>query len=445
MDKARHWLTEAPQRPVQGHEAFTAAADRWLRALALDLPGPQTIPALPSGGAAHHGRRALLLHTLALASGAPGAEAAGLLAQYRAALGPDRGRGLKGWQRCLHLAGEIIAVRALGCSVPDTVVAELEAEQSPDGSFHAMPAITATCLLALHRAGRGRDSTRRCLQSLLAGRHPDGTWRFTAFDVWDTGLMVRCLSGHPDFDRTALTPALDFLARAQSPDGGWASARGIASDNDTTGNTLLALRGTAQGKQVWPAAARYAASRQREDGLWTTWQSSDDEPAEDVVAHLVAGLHTHDTDGAIDTGRAVRWLIAQHRTHGRFQAHWYTFPGYPVAEIAPLVGWHTPEVAQDARELAATQRPDGGWPRLADDPHSSPAATALALTVLIRSHSGRPEAVDRAARYLIDHQDRGGTWQEPGPFMYGPRPFLAEIGPQAHAFTCRGLADLLRR
>ncbi|MFD0355477.1 prenyltransferase/squalene oxidase repeat-containing protein, partial [Streptomyces sp. NPDC127110] len=444
VDRACRWLSGPAQDVRQGHEAFVAAADRWLRALALAPVDPQTIPALPPGGAAHHGRRVLLLHTVAVACGAPGIDAADLLARCRAALGAGRGRGLKGWQRCVYLSGELIATGALGGVAPDTAVAELEAEQSEDGAFHAMPAITAICLLALHRVGPERASTRRCLQSVLAGQRPDGTWRFTAFDVWDTGLMVRCLRGLPDFDRTALTPALEFLARHQSSDGGWPSAQGIASDNDTTGNTLLALRGTAHGDALWPAAARYVRTRRRADGLWTTWQSDDDEPAEDVVAHMVAGVRAHDVDRTIDTDPAVRWLGARHRAHGRFKAHWYAFPGYPVSEIAPVVGWHSREVAADVADLAAAQRPDGGWPRLPDDPHSSAAATALAVTALTRSPGGHHRAVERAARFLIDRQRGDGTWEEPGPFMYGPRPFLAQIGPQAHAFTCRGLADLLQ-
>ncbi|MFD5420944.1 prenyltransferase/squalene oxidase repeat-containing protein [Streptomyces sp. NPDC127069] len=443
VDRARRWLSGPAQHSSQGHEVLVATVDRWLRALALRPADPPMVPVLGPGAAAHHARRALLLHTVAVACAAPGADAADLLARCRAALGSDRGRGLKGWQRCVYLSGEIIATSALGGAVAEQAIGELEAEQSGDGSFHAMPAITATCLLALHRVRPERASTRRCLHNVLAGQRPDGTWRFTAFDVWDTGLMVRCLRGLPDFDRTALTAALEFLARHQSGDGGWPSARGIASDNDTTGNTLLALRGTAHGQAVWPAAARYARTRQRADGLWTTWQSDDDEPAEDVVAHMVAGIRAHDVDRTIDTDRAVRWLNARHREHGRFKAHWYAFPGYPVSEIAPVVGWHSHEVTQDVAGLVAAQRPDGGWPRLPDDPHSSAAATALAVTALTRSADGHHQAIERAARFLIDRQRGDGTWEEPGPFMYGPRPFLALIGPQAHAFTCRGLADLL--
>ncbi|MGW6915359.1 hypothetical protein ACWGB8_16310 [Kitasatospora sp. NPDC054939] len=36
-----------------------------------------------------------------------------------------------------------------------------------------------------------------------------------------------------------------------------------------------------------------------------------------------------------------------------------------------------------------------------------------------------------------------GSWPEPGPAMFGPRPFLSDVPVQNHALTCRGLAALV--
>lgn len=439
------WLQQAePQR----HDVFTAAADEWLRSLALDATAPPAMPALPRVGAAHR-RRLILLQTLGVAAGVPGCSPHALLAHATAALGHRNGASLTGWHRAQLLSAEIIARHAAALPVDDNVVASLAAEQSPDGSFHAMPLVTAMACLALTRVAPGRAATHRCTARLLADQHPDGTWRFTTFDVWDTGLMVRCLRGHSDFDTRARPRALDFLARVQSPQGGWGSVSGaiagsgLASDADTTGNTLLALAGTDQGRRAWSAAAEYARAHQDDRGLWTTWTSAADTMAQDTVAHMVAGIRAHHPE-EVDVRPATRWLLRQHRSAGHWTADWYVFPGYPAAEISPVLGWHTDAARSEARALAATQNRDGGWPAFLGANSSSPAATALALTVLTRSRTGTSQALERAARFLFESQLDDGTWIEPDPTMCGPRPFLTDVASQTHALTCRGLIDLLR-
>jgi len=438
------WLRQAePQR----HDDFTAAADAWLRALALDATTPPALPVLPRAGAAHR-RRLILLQTLGVAAGVPGCSPHTLLAHTTAALGHRDRASLTGWHRAQLLSAEIIARHAADLPVGDSLVAALTAEQSPDGSFHTMPLVTAMACVALTRAAPGRAATHRCTARLLADQHPDGTWRFTTFDVWDTGLMVRCLRGHSDFDTRARPMALDFLAGVQSPQGGWGSVSeaiagtGLASDVDTTGNTLLALADTEQGRRAWPTAAEYARTHQDDQGLWTTWNTAVDTMAQDTVAHMVAGIRAHHPE-EVEVRRATQWLLRRHRRAGRWTADWYVFPGYPAAEISPVVGWHSEAARSEARTLAATQNKDGGWPAFPGANSSSPAATALAVTVLIRSRTGTAQALERAARFLFESQQNDGTWVEPDPTMCGPRPFLTDVASQTQALTCRGLIDLL--
>ncbi|MFF7438073.1 hypothetical protein [Streptomyces sp. NPDC008122] len=57
------------------------------------------------------------------------------------------------------------------------------------------------------------------------------------------------------------------------------------------------------------AATRYALRHQTPEGLWNTWHSSDDIPAPDVVAHMVAGIQAAALPG-IDLAPARTWLAS---------------------------------------------------------------------------------------------------------------------------------------
>ncbi|MFF2306131.1 prenyltransferase/squalene oxidase repeat-containing protein [Streptomyces sp. NPDC058128] len=434
--RALCWLASAVP---QEHDRLVAAADRWLVALSTG----SEIPALPDL-AAHdgvHARRALYLQAVGCAVGAPGADARRLLDDAGGALGAGRGRGVKPWQRILLLAFEALACSALDIPLPVNTLEELERAQAADGSFYGMPLVTGMLHLALTRTAPDHAVTRRCRENLLACQQADGTWRFAISEVWDTGLMVRALRGHPGFETASLTRALEFLTAVQNEDGGWSCTASLTSDNDTVGNTLLALAGTPWIGRVHAAAGDYARRHRTREGLWTTWNSSDDTPAADVVAHMVAGIREAELPG-IDLGPARRWLAGL-GAQGRWKSDWYIPPAYGAAEIGPALHYASDGHEQSVLgQLLATQRADGGWPRIPDEPYSSPAATGLALTALTASgaHAGEA-AVERAVRFLLDAQT-GRTWSD-RPVMYGPRPFLTVTSTQVHALAARGLRDAL--
>ncbi|MFE9687490.1 prenyltransferase/squalene oxidase repeat-containing protein [Streptomyces sp. NPDC006285] len=416
-----------------------AVADRWMRDLATH-PHARALPTLPTLDGPH-GRRALYLRALAVAAGAPGADAGQLLGLTRAALGTDRGRAIKPWQRILLFTFETIACSALNAPLPPENLDAFREEQSEDGSYFAMPLVTGMVHIALRRQAPADSVARRCCDALLSQQQPDGTWRFLISEVWDTGLMARSLRGVPDFETSARSHAQEFLAAAQSEDGGWGCTTRLSSDNDSTGNTLLALAGTPWATRVRTSAGRYTHRRRTPEGLWTTWQSRDDGPAPDVVAHMAAGARVVRVPG-LDLTHAERWLAAL-QTEGCWPSDWYLPPTYSAAEITPVLSDHPRSRHASAQAVIAAQRDDGGWPRIRGEDHSSPTATGLALTALCACPGAAPPGVIEAAvRYLIDTQDGDGTWTD-RPLMYGPRPFLTVTAPQVHALTSRGLRDAL--
>lgn len=428
--RARAWLATAA---VQTHHPVAAATERWLRQLALDArnAGP---PPLSLTGA--HFRRAVLVHGLAVSAGLPDADPRALLDAVLAAGRAVGDRQVKQWHRVTLAAADIVARVALRSAVPSPRVAELVGEQRAGGSFCLMPAVTALAYLALRHTDDGRPAAVAARGWLSRAQCHDGTWRFVSNDIWDTALMVCAVRGCPAFDRHALGPAVDFLAHAQSADGGWSYKRGLESDPDTTGMTLQALACTAQGRRVRRAAHAFAARTRLADGRWPSWQSADDHAAPDVTANMVAGLNAHPAT-PVDVSSAIRWLVSL--GHEGWRAEWYAPRAYAVREIAAAVGWEHPAGRQAARSLLAQQNDDGGWPTGPDHHPSGPAATGLAVSVLANTRTAVPGT---ALAYLIDTQLPDGSW--PGvPIMYGPRPFLVHFGTHTHAFAAAGLRDLL--
>jgi len=437
--RAAEWLGRAEP---QQHDAFVTAADRWLVTVTTGGPAELAHPPTPQGP---HARRAMYLHAVACAVQAPGADPRRLLEDARRALAAGAAARVKPWQRAMLLAFEAIARHTLGQPADPATVEEYGRTQSADGTFYAMPFVTGVIHLALNLTAPCHPVTRRCLHGLLGSQQTDGTWRFLVADIWDTGLMVRALRGQPHFDRAALPGALAYLHAAQNEDGGWACNAAMESDNDTTGNTLLALADSPWTTRGRSAAAGYACRLQTPQGLWTTWHSSDDTPAPDVTAHMAAGTAATALPG-VDLAPARRWLTA-HAKDGHWPSDWYLPPAYGAAEIA--VPFATPaQQHQTVRALLHAQRADGGWPRFAGEAYSSPTATGLALTALTAFTDGSPNAtpaaVEQAVRFLTTTQTSKGTWHD-RPIMTGPRPFLSVTPAQVHALAARGLRDALTR
>jgi len=177
------------------------------------------------------------------------------------------------------------------------------------------------------------------------------------------------------------------------------------------GYRLLAM--DAAGVRPNLAAALYARQislRQRPDGHWVTIDQRPPQSYSYITATAVAlraiQIYGHPTLAA-DTKRRIAlaraWLRLQHprdteeRTYQLLGLHW---AGASSSELAPL-----------AHELAATQRPDGGWNSL-DGRSSDAYSTGQALMAL---HDTAGMATDhpvwaRGVNFLLDTQQPDGSW-----------------------------------
>lgn len=393
--------------------------------------------------------RARLLQAVALRTGrvtvgGPGPDA---LRRRLSAAVSDPGR-LKRWSRVELWAAHALVEASFGNHAGARHTARLIADQqSPEGDFFANPVTTAFAALALQAAAPGTAAARRCSAYLLNSQLPDGTWRFSTSDVWDTALTVRTFRGDAAFDRHGLPAAVAFLVAAQNADGGWPYRSGVESDNDTTGAVLVALAGTGGPNctAAIRAGLRHLTQQQTADGLWRTWQSAGDPPVDDVIAHVVVALDSHPGLHEVSLTAARDWLSNRFREQGRWHGGWYRGLPYATAEVLPAFGAAAVHAGGHpaARALAGTRRPDGGWPAEAGGP-STPATTGLALTALDRGGVVDGEHWAAGLDYLLANQRTDGTW--PGvPLMYGPRPLLTRYPTHTHAFAAGGLFAGRRR
>ncbi|MFD4867842.1 prenyltransferase/squalene oxidase repeat-containing protein [Streptomyces sp. NPDC058412] len=373
------------------------------------------------------------------ADGAAPAHLGALRATVRTALEGSRRSRTKPWALVNLLAEHALLEARFGeRRDAQAAVRSLVALQSPDGSFYGNPLCTSLALLALTEISPGAAARHRCRAHLLGTQHADGTWRFVTTDVWDTQLLVRALRGEPEFDSRALGRALEFLYAAQRPDGGWPCGPGLESDNDTTASVLIALAGLPDTTDAVQRALGHLAREQNEAGLWPTWQSADDPPTPDVVAHVLTALDRYQGRHLVPTDAARRW-IAEYAlaAEGGWAAGWYHGTPYAVCEIAPALPAGHHAVKAELDRLAAAQQDDGSW-EPTPGVGSTPSATGLALTALAKAPAGRGRRTGAAVSYLAATQRDDGSW--PGRAeMYGPRPLLSHIHTQTQAFTVMGL------
>ena len=445
LARARRWLAGASP---QTHHPLARLLEELPRQLLaggrapIDLSDPVFFEPL-------YRRKALMPYALARLAGcevlAPIGDdevRAGLQAFVRA------GGETKRWGRADLLAVHVLVEWVAGDQATARAGAiRLEQLQSPAGDFAANPISTAFACLALGLARPQSPALGRCVEHLLDRQQPDGTWRYFETDVWDTSLMVRVFGDHPRFRARCAPAARAFLRRAQRPDGGWGFRSELEADNDSTACGLLCFAGAEQDAVVVERALGFLARTQQPSGLWRTWQSAEDRPAMDCVAHVMEAVEAARAY-ALDTRRARRWLSEQLAGGGaapeaRWRADWYRSVPYAVLEMTRALGRTVALRAGGQAALRAVRSAEGGWSGEAGAP-SSPLDSGLGLA----AHLGLGAAVDRTCRraveYLAGTQASDGTW--PGrPCMVGPRPLLVDMQTNTHAFASWGLMAVAER
>jgi hypothetical protein len=112
---------------------------------------------------------------------------------------------------------------------------------------------------------------------------------------------------------------------------------------------------------------------------------------------------------AAEAAAAWRYVQSQQCADGSWRPYWWTSPHYTTlqaVELGVLMADHD-AVGRAAEWALRRQAPDGGWS--APDAATSPFATALSLSLLLRAREGG-QAVERAVSRLGTLQEEDGGW-----------------------------------
>ena len=445
VERAYPWIVK---EPVQDHDPVARLLDETPRRLLVgdfspvDLRGPTLYSDI-------YRRKTLLLYTIALHARVR------VLSPYVPQLLKDQVKRFyermdrirtKQWTK-VDLISVYAILEALdgNTDAARRVCERLAGMQSRDGSYCHNPVSTAIAFLALSVALPGSPAWDRCLTYLLDAQRSDGTWRFFMCDVWDTTHVHRAYGDHPLYTKLVAPRAVELILASQNPDGGWGFGTDIESDNDTTSCALLALR-EREDEASLDAVERgiaYLLGVQRDDGLWNTWQASEDHPVEDCVAHITAAIAAFRGTHTRAIRPAQRWLEERYEQHGRWTAGWYRNLPYGTLEVSKGLRAGHPLAHSAVRALIGLQNPDGGFPpEPGEESEASP--TGLAVAALAEHYDVHQPFLRRAIDYLIAHQRPDGSWRGKAE-TYAPRPLTLHYPMETHAQIGFGLMAAWRR
>jgi squalene-hopene/tetraprenyl-beta-curcumene cyclase len=332
----------------------------------------------------------------------------------------------------------IIALRCLGYSEDDPQVIrardefeKLGIEQEPteecaEPTFRMVPCMspvwdTAQAITALGDAGLRRDDPRmlKAVDWMLAKeiRHKGdwavkvkntepGGWSFefnNEFypDTDDTAQVLLALAKvdnpREHVQQGAIERAIDWEFAMQCSNGGWASF-----DKD---NTKMIF-------QYIPFADHNAML---------------DPPTVDITGRMLEMLAAYGytrADKRIE--RAIKFILKEQEPDGSWFGRWgvnYIYGTFLVLRGLDAIGFdhNEPQVQQAAEWIRMVQNGDGGWGESCasyDDPNtrgegeSTPSQTAWALMALLAAGDDRSDSVVRGARWLVEHQEADGSWDE---------------------------------
>jgi squalene-hopene/tetraprenyl-beta-curcumene cyclase len=284
--------------------------------------------------------------------------------------------------------------------------------------------------------------------------------------VWDTVLSCHALlQSEVDPQDPHLRRAASWLLSKQTRGRGDWSARNPAEpggwyfeyrnefypDNDDTSMALMVL---AHARAHEPEAVQRTATErglawmlgmQNRDGGWAAFDRNNDKQflmhvpfadfnamidpsTADITARVLESLSHYPGFGASHPSvlRALEFLQRDQCPDGSWYGRWgvnYLYGTWQVLRGMRAIGanMQTPSVERAVRWLLEHQNADGGWgesiasydfPDRKGIGATTPSQTAWALMGLIAAHQIRSPAVQRGVRYLLDNQDDAGTWRE---------------------------------
>ncbi len=282
--------------------------------------------------------------------------------------------------------------------------------------------------------------------------------------VWDTALAMAALKqaglphDHPSLVRAAgwllakqVAGAGDWQVKNPHADpAGWAFEFRNDSypDVDDTGFVLMALQNVSYPDRPRMSAAikkglDWVLSMQNRDGGWGAFDRGNDldlltrvpfadhnamiDPSTpDLAARALECLGLYGLGGSHPAvRRAVEYLKSEQGAEGAWYGRWgvnYIYGTSGVLRALESVGLQHEECVQRGSAwLRQAQNPDGGFgesiasyddPSLKGKGQSTASQTAWGLIGLLAAGSPSDPAAERAARYLADHQNADGSWDE---------------------------------
>jgi squalene-hopene/tetraprenyl-beta-curcumene cyclase len=315
-----------------------------------------------------------------------------------------------------------------------------------------------------------RAVARLSIDKLLVIKDDEAYCQPCVSPVWDTALTAHAmLESGSESAKAAAKAGLDWLKPLQVLDvkGDWAQARpdvrpggwafqynnAYYPDLDDTAVVVMAMdraEANSSARTYDPAIARareWLLGLQSKNGGWGAFDADNnysylnnipfsdhgallDPPTEDVTARCISMLAQlpQDDEGRRAIADGIAYLRTTQLKDGSWYGRWglnYIYGTWSCLCALNAAGLDTNDemVARAADWLLRIQNSDGGWGEdgasykldyQGYEPAPSTASqTAWALLALMAAGKAEHPQVQRGIRYLLDHQNSEGLWDEP--------------------------------
>ena len=294
-------------------------------------------------------------------------------------------------------------------------------------SFHIQPCVSPiwdTALAAIALGDSGVPPNSRSLRqagewllskqvlkygdwSIKNRKGKPGGWAFEFFndnypDVDDTAAVVCALhrieTQHPEAKREAIRAGIEWTLSMQSKNGGWG-----AFDVDNSTELLNKIP-------------------------YGDLKAMIDPPTADLTGRVLEMLgRTRYPAERNVVDRAIQFLQKEQEPEGCWYGRWgvnYLYGTSIVLGGLAYIGrdMNEPWIRKATDWIRSVQNPDGGWgegcesykhPHLKGKGVSTPSQTGWTLVGLMDAGDYDSDSVNRGIQYLIDKQNRNGSWPEP--------------------------------